>query len=61
MSAPTDEAFFARTRSEGPLSALHVEMCMAQHLLLPAQSRIRPHAGAGVAPHQQVIHYLAVM
>jgi hypothetical protein len=25
MSAPTDEAFFARTRSEGPLSALVVE------------------------------------
>jgi hypothetical protein len=28
----TDEAFLARSRSEGPQSALHVEMCMAQHL-----------------------------
>jgi hypothetical protein len=38
MSAPTDEAFLARTRSEGPVFALHVEMCMAQHLSLTAYS-----------------------
>jgi hypothetical protein len=29
-------------RSEGPQSALHVEMCMAQHLSLPAQTGHSP-------------------
>jgi hypothetical protein len=38
MSAPTDEALLARTCSECPVSALNVEMCMAQHLLLSALS-----------------------
>jgi hypothetical protein len=32
---PTQEAVLRR--SESPVSALHVEMCMAQHLLLSAQ------------------------
>ena len=34
MSALAVDVLSPRNRSEGPQSALHVEMCMAQHLSL---------------------------
>jgi hypothetical protein len=42
MSASDPAGWMARACSESPVSALNVEMCMAQHLLLSALTRHRP-------------------